>query len=692
MSTHFSSRVSLSDLAGSRFGASPIDHALSLFLADETEAALRWGAAALESDPLAPSALIVTARLLDQMGRTRAAVDGLRLAARRAVETGDLAAALAAIGDLRILGADAGEHLDDAARAFGRGSLRLQAGQPFARPSLPSGGFLEPLSPFLGGPPLASKASQILHAAKTAHEAAVGAELAPIAPLPLFSAISTESLRDLLDAFEMITVPAGHAIIREGEESGAAFIVAHGEVELARRAAHGDQKPRLALARLAAGAFFGEMALLSRLPSATSATATRPTILLVGRRDALVAVATKRPEVAVQLAAHCRRSALANLGWTSPVVAAIPVEERAALVERLQMRVFEKGERLVTDRQEPRGLHVIVSGEVAIVAREWSDRVLLATLGPGETVGEVELVLCRQAYADAVAVRPTAALFLSRDEYSSLVRDRPAILHGLYATAVRRHAETRLAFDSGSVTVDDDWLVEEESTATHLMPEKAAPIRRGQQPLPPPIRRLSREPVLPPPLRPPASVASPTPSPGSATVAASVGPTTASIHPPRTRSVAQRSIAPLTFASGLALAASAAAFILAVSVRRGPLPSQAATPSQPAAASPVLVASPAPAETQASAPVDTIASPVPSVYPVASAATASVLKVRPWPRPAVSKPRTASISIAPPSSVAAPVSSTSVVPSPFSPAPSSAVQESKLSARTSVADEFGGRE
>src|SRR5215472_5876819 len=102
-STFLPMRVSSPDLSGVRMSASPIDHALTLFLADETEAALRWGAAALERDPLSPSALVVTSRLLDQMGRTRAAIDALRLAARRAIDAGDLPLAVAAIDDLRTL-------------------------------------------------------------------------------------------------------------------------------------------------------------------------------------------------------------------------------------------------------------------------------------------------------------------------------------------------------------------------------------------------------------------------------------------------------------------------------------------------------------------------------------------------------------------------------------------------------------
>ena len=696
MSTFLTTRSSPRNALGHRPGASPIDHALTLLLADETEAALRWSAAALEREPLSPVALIITSRLLDQMGRTRAATDGLRLACQRAIEMGDLPVAVAAMDDLRILGADAGDQLDQAANAFCRGSPRLQQGSPPLPPPR-FGDFVEPLSPFLSGPPLASRATQILLAAKQAHDEAIGSQLPALASVPMFSALSWESLRELLATFQMITVPAGHPICREGEEGTAAYIVAYGEVELSRRAAHGDNKPRLTVGRLGSGGFFGEMALLSRLPNATTATATRPTILLVGRRDALVTLAARRPEVASQLAAHCRRTSLSNLGWTSPVIASLRTEDSETLVERLEMRVFERGEKLVRDREEPKGLHLIVSGEVAVVAREWSERVLLATLGAGETVGEVELVLCRQAYADAVAVRPSAALFLSRDEYSALVQDRPAILHGLYATAVRRHAETRLALESGSSAVGDEALIDEDATVTRVAPERAMHPRRGVPPLPNRSPGRSTEPAVieartiamsetrsePP--------AQPRPAAGT-----SVAPTTASIAPgPSKASIARRAPLRLTSMAAVTFAASAAGVLVILLFRSGPAvrsgDGTGAAASLPVAAAPATAAPPPP--------VTVIAAPVPTAAESASTqpvtAPKPVVTNRVPVRPVYTKPRV--VTAAPvteskgpaPAPAPAPAVASASSSAPEAPAPSAF----RLSTRTApTSDEFGGRE
>jgi CRP-like cAMP-binding protein len=443
-------------LPGAQNSNSPIDRALTLLLAEETEAALRWSAAVVEHDPTMPSALVITCRLLRQMGRTEAAIEGFGLAVKRAIDAVNLPLAIAAIGDLRALGEDVGDYLDQVATAFCEGSPRLQEGET-PPPPLPQFDDFQPLSSFLTGPALTSKATQIIHAATSAYEESADDALPLAAPLPLFSALRKESLRELLAAFEMITVPAGQVVIEEGQQGAEAYIVARGELEVSRWSdEEGRQVP---LARLVSGALFGEMALLSRAPRAASVIATRPTILLRATREALEQVAEKRPEVGIELAAHCRRRMVANLARTSPVLVSVPSEERIMLVERFETRIFEKGDKLVREGEEAQGLHLVASGGVAVVTHEAGEPMVLATLPPGETVGEVALVLRRRANADVIALHPTVTLFLPREEFLALIQDHPAILHGLYMTAVRRDDETTLALDSAPAAMADDYVL-----------------------------------------------------------------------------------------------------------------------------------------------------------------------------------------------------------------------------------------
>jgi CRP-like cAMP-binding protein len=454
-------RTAPPDLPGSANSDTPLDRALGLLLAGEREAALRWAAAVVKQDASVPSALILTCRLLADAGRTEAAIEGFELGIKRAIDAGNLPLAVAAVGDLRTLGTDVAAMLDEIAGAFCLGSPRLSdsAAPP---PPLPASGEFQPLSSFLTGPALLSKVTEIVHDATTAYEELADSELPLVSPMPLFSYLEREGLRALIGCFEMFTVPAGQEVIREGEEGAEAYIVARGELEVRRGAStKDDTSDDVTLARLTNGALFGEMALLSRAPRAASVVACRPSILLMARRDALEAVAETRPEVGVELAAHCRRRMVANLVRTSKVLLAVDPLERPALVERFETRVFEKGDKLIEEGTSASGLHLIASGEVAVIGHEeGGEPFVIKTLGPGDVCGEVAIVLRREANADVVAVHPAVTLHLPESEFVNLIQAHPAILHGLYILAIERDDETSsvLATSTWSVS-DEDFLL-----------------------------------------------------------------------------------------------------------------------------------------------------------------------------------------------------------------------------------------
>ncbi len=451
-------RTAPPELPGAQSVDSPLDRALALLLAGEREAALRWGAAVVQQDASVPSALILTSRLLAESGRTEAAIEGFELGVKRATDTGNLPLAVAAVGDLKALGCDVSKHLDEIASAFCLGSPRLADDATPPPPPLPHDESFQPLSSFLSGPALLSKATEIIHEASMEYDSVSDSEAPLVSPLPLFSALEKDGLRALIGCFEMITVPAGKAVIAEGEEGAEAYIVARGELEVRRTT---EEKETVTLARLTNGALFGEMALLSRAPRAASVVACRPSILLVARRDALEAVAEKRPDIGIELAAHCRRRMVVNLVRTSKALLAVAPEERPALVERFETKVFEKGEKLIEEGKDTSGLHLIASGEVAVVGHEdGGEPFVIATLGVGETVGEVALVLRRKANADVVAVHPSVTLHLPREDFLDLIRDHPAILAGLYLLAVERDEETANVLAGGATaTVAEDYIL-----------------------------------------------------------------------------------------------------------------------------------------------------------------------------------------------------------------------------------------
>ncbi len=444
------------ELPGGALAESPIDRALALSLTGERDAALRWAAAVVQHDPTMPSGLLLCGRLLADSKRPELAREALELCMQCSVDAGNLPLAVAAAADLRALGADAKAAFEAIAQAFGQGSARLHTdtGHP---PHLPAANQLAPLPSVLTGMALVSRAADIIrHARKTrkaleeAHKTAPG-----IAPVPLFSELEPRSLRALIEAFEVMSVPKGHTLIREGDEGAEAYILARGEAE-ASRAAQGET---IVLARLTAGALFGEMALLSRAPRAASIIACRPSVVLVARKDALDRVAEQFPGVGVKLASYCQKRMVQNLVRTSRILRAVRAEERPALIDKFVARSYEPGETLIAQDQTSAGLHLIASGEVSVVREENGESLLIASLGPGDIVGEVSLILRKPSTAHVKAKHPTLTLHLPREDFLDLIREHPAILAQLYELAVKRDEETSSIVGQEAFDVDDALLV-----------------------------------------------------------------------------------------------------------------------------------------------------------------------------------------------------------------------------------------
>jgi CRP-like cAMP-binding protein len=431
----------------------PIDIALSLTLAGEREAALRWAAAILKADPAMPSALVVTGRLLGELGRQETAREACRIALARAVDFENLPLAVAAARELERFGGDAKPELERIADAFCRGSSRLGEGS-LPPPPMTLGKDFQPLPSVLTGLMLVNKATEAVHEAK---RALAEVELSPgIAAQPLFSQIGAEGLRSLCAGMEPVWVSSDTAVIQEGDMGAEAFFVARGELEVRR--ARGSEV--LVLAQLQSGALFGEMALLSRTSRAASVVATRPSIVLRATKAALDEVARAYPEVGQELALHCRARLVQNLVKVSELLRVLPKPERAVLIDRCVTRTYERGETLFAVGERADGLHLIAAGEVRVVRRdEEGEPLVLATLGPGDVVGEVALVFRRPVSADATAVLPVVTLFFSAEALLATLAEHPRVLAELYKIAVRRDEETSSILAEEALLADDFVLV-----------------------------------------------------------------------------------------------------------------------------------------------------------------------------------------------------------------------------------------
>jgi CRP-like cAMP-binding protein len=99
------------------------------------------------------------------------------------------------------------------------------------------------------------------------------AKLELLKGVPLFSGCTKRELGEIATLTDELSLPAGTALIREGEQGHEFFALVDGEVAVTKK----GRKVK----SLEGGQFFGEMALVSSRPRNATVTATTPVRVLV---------------------------------------------------------------------------------------------------------------------------------------------------------------------------------------------------------------------------------------------------------------------------------------------------------------------------------------------------------------------------------------------------------------------------
>lgn len=103
-------------------------------------------------------------------------------------------------------------------------------------------------------------------------------KLTLLSKVPLFAGLGTNDLRDVGRLADEVSVRAGKVLTKEGTSAEEFFVVLEGTVAISR----GGKRLR----EMGPGDFFGELAMLGRVPRTATATATTSArLLVVGHRE-----------------------------------------------------------------------------------------------------------------------------------------------------------------------------------------------------------------------------------------------------------------------------------------------------------------------------------------------------------------------------------------------------------------------
>lgn len=424
-----------------------VDLALEALAENDPERSLRHAIPALGDVGAGAPGLDLVGRSAVSLGAMSLARGAFEAAAVALTEQGQVCHAVAsAVAALRLAGRDA--PLEAVAEAFAADVERTSSAR-VGPPPLHS----DDVSPLEDTVPR----DELLALARDAvARAPVTDELPARAAHPLWGTLPKTCFMAFAQALQVRLCRAQEQVLTEGQPGDSLYLIARGEVRVVR----GLGEKTRDLAVLGAGAVFGEMALLTRSPRAASAITTRAALLLEFPREAVHEALQRSPALGRALETWCRGRLLSNLLYTSAVLQRVPEGSREALGAAFETVTFPAGAALLTQGSAGTGLHLLAQGHVEVRRREDSGGTLqLATLGPGDCVGELSLVLRRPAMATVTAREEVVALVLRPERFLETMKAFPALLTSLYELSVEREEELSSVVAQEALSADDLVLV-----------------------------------------------------------------------------------------------------------------------------------------------------------------------------------------------------------------------------------------
>ncbi|MGB9300988.1 MAG: cyclic nucleotide-binding domain-containing protein [Anaerolineae bacterium] len=111
----------------------------------------------------------------------------------------------------------------------------------------------------------------------------------------------------------------------------------------------------------------------------------------------------------------------------SPLFSALTEQERRSITAEMQPKSCQKGQSIVLEGAPSEAMYFVDSGWVSIFSEQDGRKALLANLGPGSLLGDVDFLLERPYSTTAEAASEVKLWALGKSEFKELVSREPAI-------------------------------------------------------------------------------------------------------------------------------------------------------------------------------------------------------------------------------------------------------------------------
>lgn len=285
--------------------------------------------------------------------------------------------------------------------------------------------------------------------------------------IPIFSELPPAAFVSLLERLRLRRCRRGEVLIAEGAVADSMFILVEGSVAITRQ--HHEQQ--IELATLGEGAFFGEMALLSKTPRSATVTALEDGLLFEMSRNLVEDVSRHYPSVGQAIQRFCRGRLLQNVMRTSPIFAPFSADVKQELMLRFRQKTLPPQTTVIVRGRPGEGLFVVLSGRCEVVASGLGamtdpqshvgahvgvagHEIVLAELKDGDVFGEMSLLWQQETNATVRTVTECILLGLPKAEFQNLIMTHPQVLEVLARLSEERLQQNRALLGMGQIALE----------------------------------------------------------------------------------------------------------------------------------------------------------------------------------------------------------------------------------------------
>ncbi len=275
--------------------------------------------------------------------------------------------------------------------------------------------------------------------------------------VPLLGMLNTLQLRELVLESNILQPEPGEIIFKRNDYSTTFFFIIEGELDVL------IDEDDLPDAKLKAGQFFGEMALVSgRRRAGTVRAHTKCVLIETPRRvmqkliDSVQSMRRVLNEVAIKWVVHvCIGLSLSE-------------EDLNNLATHATLKSYAAGEELFHEGDEADGLYLIQSGSVTVSRMIGGREVVLFYVAAGNYVGEMSLVSGEPRYGTVRAAIATEAVLIDAGRMSDIIARNPEIRSELDARYLK-HLQDQEKRQQLETTMDGNGTSANQSTPSNLI-------------------------------------------------------------------------------------------------------------------------------------------------------------------------------------------------------------------------------